>query len=136
VRYAFVVWVLAGMFGMINAIILLANKQRLIDNWVRTKSADVSDDQIARGATTLLWMFMLAAIVFALLFTLFAYKAQDGVRRARLSLTVLCLVTVAFYFLVLPTQFGLMTALLALVATVLLYLPRSNVYFRPRDLPT
>jgi hypothetical protein len=136
VRYSLVVWITAGACGVLNAIILLANKQSLIDSWIRTKEPNVSNEQIARGASTLLWMFMIAAVVFAVLFTLFAYKAQDGIRRARLMLTLLCLLTVLFYFLILPTPFGLMAALLAAAATVLMYLPSSNRYFRPTDLPT
>jgi len=136
VRYSLVVWITAGACGVINAIILLSNKQDLIDTWIRTKERDITNEQIAQGANTLLWTFMVAAVVFAALFTLFAYKAQDGIRRARLMLTMLCLITVLFYFLIQPTPFGLMAALLAAVATVLLYLPSSNTYFRPAELPT
>ncbi|HET9142591.1 hypothetical protein [Actinophytocola sp.] len=136
VRYAMIVWITAGACGVLNAIILMANKQDLINTWIRTKEPDVTNEQIIRGANTLLWTFMVAALVFAVLFALFAYKAQDGIRRARLLLTMLGLVTVLFYFLILPTQFGLMTALLAATATVLMYLPSSNVFFRPTELPT
>jgi hypothetical protein len=128
--------VLTGVFGVINAVVMLANKQRLIDTWLQNKDPNITNEQIARGATTLLWMFMVAAVIFALLFTLFAYKAQDGVRRARLMLTLLCLITVAFYLFILPTTIGRMVALLSLVATILLYLPKANLYFKPADLPT
>jgi hypothetical protein len=51
-------------------------------------------------------------------------------------LTMLCVVTVAFYFLILRTVPGIMVALLALVATVMLYLPRTKEYFAPRNLHT
>ncbi|HEU5469823.1 MAG TPA: hypothetical protein VFV67_04165 [Actinophytocola sp.] len=135
VRYAFVLWLLAGLFSIVNAIYLFTTKQDLIDVSVRL-NPDVPYDQIARGANTLLWMFMIGAVAFAALFALFAYKAQDGTRRARLMLTMLCTLTVLFYFLILNTLFGLMTALLAIIATVLLYLPKSNFYFRPAELPT
>jgi cytochrome bd-type quinol oxidase subunit 2 len=134
VRYAFMVWVLAGIIAVLNGIVLLANKQRLVDVWTQNKAPGITDEQVARGATTLLWMFLVAAVVFALLFALFAYKAQEGVRRARVMLTVLCVVTVAFYILILRTSLGLMAAMLSIIATVLLYLPSANVFFRPRDL--
>ena len=137
VRYAFVVWVIAGVLSIVNAVIMLANKQELIDYSIKqNKDPNINNDQIINGANTLLWMFMVAAVVFAVLFTLFAYKAQDGVRRARLMLTMLCVVTVAFYFLILRTVPGIMVALLALVATVMLYLPKVNQYFAPRSLYT
>jgi peptidoglycan/LPS O-acetylase OafA/YrhL len=137
VRYAFVVWVLAGMVGILNAVLLLVFKQDLIDTAIKNKKdPKITNEQIINGTNTLLWMFLVGAVVFAALFTLFSYKAQDGARRARLLLTMLCLVTVAFYFLVLRTTFGLMTALLALAATVLLYTPKAAEYFRPGKLPT
>jgi peptidoglycan/LPS O-acetylase OafA/YrhL len=137
VRYAFVVWVLAGMLGIVNSVLLLVFKDDLIDTAIKNnKNPKITNDQIVQGTTTLLWMFLVAAVVFAALFTLFAYKAQDGARRARLLLTMLCLVTVAFYFLILRTTFGLMTALLTLAATVLLYTPKAAEYFRPGKLPT
>lgn len=137
VRYSFVVWVIAGLLGVVNAVVLLVYKQQLIDTAIKNnRNPKITNDQIAQGTTTLLWMFLVAAVVFAALFTLFAYKAQDGVRRARLLLTMLCVVTVVFYFLVLRTTFGLMTALLALAATVLMYLPKAAEYYRPGNLPT
>jgi peptidoglycan/LPS O-acetylase OafA/YrhL len=137
VRYAFVAWVLAGMVGIVNAVVLLVYKQELIDTAIKNKrDPNITNEQIANGTNTLLWMFLVGAVVFAALFTLFSYKAQDGARRARLLLTMLCLVTVAFYFLVLRTTFGLMTALIALAATVLLYTPKASEYFRPGKLPT
>jgi hypothetical protein len=137
VRYAFIVWILAGAFSVLNSSLMLVNKQDLIDYSIKqNRNPSISNEQIARGANTLLWMFLVAAVVFAVLFTLFAYKAQDGIRRARLMLTMLCILTVVFYFFVLRTVPGLMVALLSLIATVLLYTPRANAYFRPRDLPT
>jgi hypothetical protein len=59
-----------------------------------------------------------------------------AIRRARLMLTMLCVLTVVFYFAVLPTTLGLMVALLSVIGTVLLYLPAANRFFAPRDLPT
>lgn len=135
VRYAFMVWVLTGLVAVLNGIVLLANKQRLVEVWTQNKAPGITDEQVERGATTLLWMFLIAAVVFALLFALFAYKAQGGVGRARIMLTVLCVITVAFYVLILRTTLGLMTAMLAIIATVLLFLPSANAFFRPRELP-
>ena len=137
VRYAFVVWLLAGIFGVVNAIIMLVNKQAFIDHAIKVKqSPNLSNDQVARGASTLLWMFLVAAVVFAVLFALMAYKAQEAVRRARLMLTILCLITVVFYLVVLQVYLSPLVATLTLAGTVLLYLPKANLFFRPGDLPT
>jgi hypothetical protein len=137
VRYALVTWVTTGLIGILNSIVLLVTKQEAIDRAIESnKDPKITNENIAQGYTALLWMFLIAAVVFAALFALFAYKAYGGARRARLLLTMLCLVTVAFYFLILPTPFGLMTALLAVAATVMLYLPKSAEYFRPGNLPT
>jgi hypothetical protein len=137
VRYAFVVWVLAGLVGVLNAIIMLINKQAFIDHAIKqNRSPTISNDQIASGATTLLWMFLVAAVIFALMFSLFAYKAQEAVRRARLMLTFLCLINVVFYLVVLQVYLSPLVAAFTLAGAVLLYLPRSNAFFRPGDLPT
>lgn len=137
VRYAFVVWVLAGLFGVVNAVVMLINKQVFIDEAIRrNRSPNINNDQVASGQTTLLWMFLLAAVTFAVLFALMAYKAQEAVRRARLMLTILCLITVVFYLVLLQVYLSPLVAVLTLAGTVLLYLPRSNLFFRPGDLPT
>ena len=137
VRYAFVVWVLAGVFGVLNAVLMLINKRAFIDHAIeQNRSPNISNDQVASGATTLLWMFLVAAAIFAVLFTLMAYKAQEAVRRARLMLTVLCLISVVFYLVVLQVYLSPLVAALALAGAVLLYLPKSNAFFRPGDLPT
>ena len=136
VRYAFVVWVLAGAFGIANVVDLFVHKQQIVDVWMRTKDPKVTNEQVVSSVTALLWMLLVAAVVFTVFFTLFAYKAQDGVRRARLLLTMLCLVSVAFYVTLMRTTFGLTAALLTLIGAAMLYLPKSNAYFAPRELPS
>lgn len=135
VRYAFVVWMFAGIMGIVNGVDMLLRKQQLVDRWVR-QNPDVARVDLERGANTLLWMFLVAAVAFAVLFTLFAYKAHEGQRRARLMLTCLCVLMVVFHFLVLGEVFGLTSALLGVIGTVLLYLPAANRFFAPRELPT
>ena len=137
VLYAFVVWVLAGIVGVANAVLMLINKQTFIDHAIeQRRGANISNEQVASGATTLLWMFLIAAVVFALLFALFAYKAQERERRARLMLTILCVISVVFYLVVLQVYLSPVVAALTLAGTVLLYLPRANVFFEPRGLPS
>src|SRR5438046_7298298 len=57
VRYAFVVWLTTGLVGVLNAVIMLINKQTFIDHAIKqNRNPNISNDQIASGATTLLWM--------------------------------------------------------------------------------
>ena len=131
VRYAFIAWILAAIVGLANSVLMLAYKERLIDSAIKNnKNPNVTNDQIASGTTTLLWMFLVGSVVFGALFVLFAYKAHGGVRRARTLLLVLGVITVLYYFLILRTTLGLMSALLALTASILLYLPKASEYFR------
>lgn len=137
VRYSFLLWVLAGVFGIVDAIVLLTMKQSLIDTSIRNnKNPNATNEQIANGVTILLWMLVITAIALAAFYALFAFKAQESVRRARLLLTMLCILTLLFHIFVRTTPFGWLTGLLALAATVLLYLPRSLKYYAPGDLPT
>jgi ABC-type multidrug transport system permease subunit len=137
VRYAFVVWVLAGIVGVGNAVLMLINKQTFIDHAIeQRRGANISNEQVASGATTLLWMFLVAAVVFGVLFGLFAYKAQERERRARLMLTIMCVISVVFYLVVLQVYLSPVIAALVLAGTVLLYLPKANKFFEPGALPT
>lgn len=134
VRYSFVAWILAALLGVADSVRLLIIKQQLVDRAIKeNKDPNITNEQIASSYSALLWMFLIGSIVFGLLFVLFAYKAQDGVRRARMLLAVLCVITVLYYFVIFGTQLGLMSALLALTATVLLYTPKAGEYFRSRD---
>jgi hypothetical protein len=132
VRYALIVWVTAGAVGVLNGLWLLVfKKQEVIDSWLQAnRNPNVTSEQIARGATTVVWAILVISVVLAVLFSLFAYKAQDGARRARLTLTLLCVIVVVFYYLLVGTFLGLLSGLLALAGTVLLYLPQANEYFR------
>jgi hypothetical protein len=135
VRYAVIVWVTAGAVGVLNGLLLLLNKGALTDLYVNAnRDPNITNDQIARRVTTSVWAILVISVVLAVLFTLSAYKAQDGARRARLMLTLLCVIVVVFYNLLVQTPAGLLSGLLALAGAVLLYLPKANEYFRA-DLP-
>lgn len=134
IRFSFYLWIAAGVVGVIGGIAMLLGKQALIDDVVdANEDPNISAEQIADGMTTLLWMHMVVTVVFAALFALFAYKAQAGVRRSRMMLTIVVVIVVVFYYVLFRTQFGLLSALLAAVATALLYLPSTRDYFGPRQ---
>lgn len=131
VRYALVVWVAAGAVGVLNALVLMFTKDELVSALIKAnRNPSITNEQIADGATTLVWTILVIGLSFAALFTLFAYKAQQGLRRARLTLALLCAVAVLFYYLLMRTTLGLLSGLLAVAGAVLLYLPQAREYFR------
>ncbi|HEY0452226.1 hypothetical protein [Actinophytocola sp.] len=132
-RVSLYLWAAAGVVGIFGGILMLMNKQGLINDVVKAnKDPKITPQQIADGMTTLLWMHMVVTVVFAVLFGLFAYKAQEGVRRARMMLTVVVVIVVIFYYVLFRTQAGLLSALLAAIATALMYTPAARDYFGPR----
>ncbi|HWM04734.1 MAG TPA: DUF6264 family protein [Actinophytocola sp.] len=133
-RISFYLWIVAGAVGMVGGILMLLTKQSLIDDVVAAnEDTSITPQQIADGMTTLLWMHMVVTVVFAVLFALFAYKAQNGVRRARMMLTIVVVIVVIFYYALFRTQLGLLSALLAAIATAMLYVPSARDYFGPRQ---
>jgi hypothetical protein len=130
VKVSFWLWIASGVIYIAGYIVILASKQTIIDSIVKgNKDPKISADTIASSVTTLLWMLVTGAVVFAVLFALFAYKAREGTRSARTVLTVLFVLTLAFQFLL---QLGLVTVLaqlLALIALLLMYLPSVQGYF-------
>ncbi len=130
-RWSFYLALLSAVIGVVGGVFLLLNKQTLIDDLIENNTnADLTNEQIASGTTTLLWMLMIVTVVFGALLALFGYKAQEGVKKARTMMTVLTVLVVLFYFVLFTTPFGLLSALLALIAVALLYLPAASQYYR------
>lgn len=137
VNISFWLWIAAGLVLVVGFAITLAGKQQIIDELIRVNQDDrITDEQIADGTTSLLWMLLFGAVVFAALFALFAYKAREGTRKARTILTVLAAITFVFQLLLFSTIVTLFSMLLAVIALVLLYLPSVADYFpkAPRPL--
>jgi hypothetical protein len=135
VKYAFYVFATAAAVWVANAIIWLVNKDAVTKQAIETfqqqkDGPKVTEQQIAEFTNFLLWATFILALVFGSLYVLFGYKAQDGLRRARILLTILAVISVLFHYWFFQTPIGLLSALLALVGTVLLYTPRSSAYFR------
>ncbi|SFQ65538.1 hypothetical protein SAMN05421810_111212 [Amycolatopsis arida] len=139
VNVAFGLWIASGLVMVIGYLVVLMNKEAVIAELVRqTRDARITEEQIASGTTTFLWAIFIGAMAFAGLFALFGYKAREGTRSARTVLTVLAAVTIVFQF----TLFGhrliaSLSALLAIIALVLMYLPSVRDYFPkvPKSLP-
>src|SRR5688500_1845507 len=78
-RWSFYLALLSAVIGVVGGVFLLLNKQTLIDDLIENnKNAELTNEQIASGTTTLLWMLMTVTVVFGLLLALFGYKAQQG----------------------------------------------------------
>lgn len=132
-RWSFYLALLSAVIGVVGGVFLLLNKQTLIDHQLENNTnQELSNEQIASGTTTLLWMLMTVTVIFGVLLALFGYKAQEGVKKARTMMTVLTVLVVLFYFVLFTTPFGLLSALLALVAVGLLFLPTASQYYRAR----
>ena len=133
-RWSFYLALLSAVIGVVGGVFLLLNKQTLIDDLVENNTnKELTNEQIASGTTTLLWLLMTVTVIFGVLLALFSYKAQEGVKKARTMLTVLTVLVVLFYFMLFTTPFGLLSALLALIAVALLYLPSASQYYRARQ---
>ena len=103
VRWGFYVIVAAVAIGIFDGVFLMMNKDTLIDNVLELEgnarlSRAEADSSVTRG----LWVFIVISVLFGALQALFAYKAQEGVRRARMLVTILTVVVVLFHEAILP----------------------------------
>ncbi|MQA08297.1 MAG: hypothetical protein GEU98_07035 [Pseudonocardiaceae bacterium] len=135
VHYSFWLWIGTGVFAVFGAGLAFTAKEAMIEQAVnRNRNARVTPEQIADGANTLLWSLLIGSLILAALYALFGYKAREGTRSARTTLAVLTVITVLFQFFF-GSIIGLFSALLAVVALVLLFMPSTRDYFpRPNRL--
>jgi hypothetical protein len=132
VAISFWFWLAASLVIVAGQIFTVINKQSIIDSLIkRSRDAGQKFDpgQLASGTTTLIWTFFVGGLVFSGLLMLFAYKAREGTRSARTVLTGLAVVSVLFQLVFLQGLFAEASALLLVIALVLLYLPGVSEYF-------
>ncbi|MEU6641141.1 hypothetical protein ABZ863_01165 [Saccharomonospora sp. NPDC046836] len=130
VTVSFGLWLLAGLVLILGFGLTLTARQQIIDTLIEMNNDQrITNDQIASGTTSLLWTLFVGAIVFGVLFGLFAYKTREGTRSARTVLTVLAAVVLIFQVVLFSNLVTLASALVTIVATVLLYLPNVQGYF-------
>lgn len=131
-------WAAAAVLLVAGAVLTLLSKDQVIAEFVgRAQRGDVPAEQIAAGATTLLWVLLIGAITYAGLIGLFAYKAREGTRSARSVLTGLGAVLVLGQFVLFPNVLTVAAALAAVAALVLMYLPSVAEHYPrvPKSLP-
>lgn len=130
VRVSMYVWIASAVVAIFAGVFLMLNKQALIEDALKLPNSKLTRAQAEQGVTTLLWMFLVVNVIFAALTVLFSYKSQEGVRRSRLMLTIVCVIMIGFHFVLFATAYGQISALLGVVALVLLYAaPSARQFF-------
>lgn len=135
-KFSFYFFVASGLVWLISGIIFLINKQVIIDAQVESNDRrDISAEQIASAVNQLLWFYLVIALVFTVFLALFGWKATEGTRRARTLVTIFSAIMVIFHLLLFSTQFGILSALLALVGLALIWSRTARAHFPPRQQP-
>jgi hypothetical protein len=120
--------------GLYSAIELFLNKAELVSDAQKIKTAKpLTAEEAERAVTSLLWLYLVVMVAFGAFIALFVYKAQDGVRRARMMALIVALILLLFHFYFFPTPFGQISGLFVVVTIALLYLPSTREYFGPRQ---
>jgi hypothetical protein len=135
-RFSFYFFTAAGLVWLISMIVSLFYKQTIIDNQIKNnQNQDITPEQITNAINQLLWILIIASLAFTVFLALFGYKATEGTRRARTLVTIFAVVMALFHLLLAPSQFGILSALLAVTGLALLWSPSSRKYFPPRQMP-
>ena len=131
-------WAAAAVLLIAGAVLTLLNKEQIVAEFVgRAQSRRIPAEEIAEGATTALWGLLIGAIAYAGLIGLFAYKAREGTRSARSVLAGLGAVLILGQFVLFPNILTVASALAAVAALVLMYLPSVAEHYPrlPKSLP-
>ena len=133
-RIAFYFALASAAVGLYSAIELFLNKAALVRSAQTVKTAKpMSAEEAERAVTSLLWLYLVLVLALGAFITLFVYKAQDGVRRARMMALIVTLILMIFHFYFFGTAFGQISGLFGAVTVALLYLPSTREYFGPRQ---
>jgi len=133
-RIAFYFALASAAVGLYSAIELFLNKANLVESAQTIKTErPLTAEEAERAVTSLLWLYLVVVLVLGAFITLFVYKAQDGVRRARMMALIVTLILMLFHFYFFGTAFGQISGLFGAVTVALLYLPSTRAYFGPRQ---
>lgn len=111
------IWLLSTIFGLILSFTLLGRKGEAISG---TGVYDYTGDGIRGIIVSLIALVVIAAIVVS------AMKLKEGLQWPRLALTILAIISFILMF------FGAGLGILAVVATVLMWLPESSAWINSR----
>lgn len=133
-RIAFYLAIGSAVVGLLSALDLFLQKAELVES---AQSIDAPQPLTAaeaeRAVSSLLWLYLVVVVALAAFLMLFAYKAQDGVRRARMMALIITLIVLLFHFYFFGTVYGQVSGLLAAVTIALMYVPSTREYFGPRQ---
>jgi hypothetical protein len=133
-RIAFYLAIASAVVGIYSAIELFLNKADLVRSAQTIKTPNpLTPEEAERAVTSLLWLYLVVVVVLGAFITLFVYKAQDGVRRARMMAMIVTLILLIFHFYFFGTAFGQISGLFGAITIALLYLPSTREYFGPRQ---
>jgi hypothetical protein len=134
VRVGFWVWIAAGLIGVVGAVLFLVLRDEWADLQLRNNPGQ-SASEIRGPAAGLSWWLLSGSVMFLAFFVLLAHNARRGVRKARTLLSVLGIFAALFeYSLGRVTIYGLVSALLVIVAVGLSYAPPARRFFAEADL--
>jgi hypothetical protein len=133
-RIAFYLAIASGVVGLFSAIDLFLSKAELVRSAQTLKTAKpLTAAEAEKAVTSLLWLYLVVVIALGAFLVLFAYKAQDGLRRARMMALIISLVLLLFHFYFFGTAYGQISGLFAAITIALMYLPSTRAYFGPRQ---
>jgi hypothetical protein len=121
--------------GIVSVIDLFAHKAELVSGAQDPErvARPLTAEEAERAVSSLLWLYLVVVAALGAFLTLFAYKAQDGVRRARMLALIVTLILLLFHFFFFGSLYGQVSGLFAAITIALMYLPSTREYFGPRQ---
>ncbi|WIX75046.1 hypothetical protein QRX50_26220 [Amycolatopsis carbonis] len=126
---AFWLYLVSTVVAIAGAVVLVADKQTIVDAIRTAGRGQLTDPQIQQAANVGLWVAVAVAVVIALIYLWLAFKLKAGRNWARITLTILTLLQIVSLVAGRGgTVLGYLSAGAAVVALVLAFLPPSNAY--------
>ncbi|MEV4599855.1 hypothetical protein AB0K15_20955 [Amycolatopsis sp. NPDC049253] len=126
---AFWLYLVSTVVAIVGVVVLVTNKQTIVDAIGNADRGRLTDAQIRQAANVGLWVAVAIAVVIALIYLWLAFKLKAGRNWARITLAILTLLQIASLVAGRGgTALGYLSAAAAVVALVLAFLPPSNAY--------
>jgi hypothetical protein len=129
VQISFWIWIAGAVLSILGALYSLTQRDQFAEALRNTPQASqLSPEEFDAAVSASLLFAVVLGVVFAGLYILFALQMRAGKNWARVVLTVLTalsLVSMLFG----ASLLGLFTALISVVAVVMLYMPNAKAYF-------
>ncbi|MBB5806335.1 hypothetical protein F4560_006103 [Saccharothrix ecbatanensis] len=127
---SFWLWMTAAGLLLASALFLLTQRDALVESARQASTdRDFTEEQLQAGATGLLMIVLIGALIVGGLIVFFAVKSRTGRSWTRVALTVMTPVVFLYSMFLAMPEFSLVIALVVAGAVVTLYLPGSKAYF-------